>query len=118
MFLYKYNINIQQLFTFFFRYQIPEDWPYKEARQLFKEPLVCSGDNEVEIKWTAPNEEVMIIEIFSVHASVMCCNVLLCIYLCVKVDIFHIRINLLDVNCQFHFAGVDYFLGKRKRIQQ
>lgn len=40
------------------RYQIPEDWPYQEARRLFKEPLV-TNDSE-ELKWTPPDEEVSI----------------------------------------------------------
>lgn len=40
------------------RYQIPEDWPYKEARQLFKEPLVTADYEQLEIKWTGPDEEV------------------------------------------------------------
>ena len=38
------------------RYQIPEDWPYQEARRLFKEPVV-SNEAE-ELKWTPPDEEV------------------------------------------------------------
>ncbi|KAK4491326.1 hypothetical protein RD792_002062 [Penstemon davidsonii] len=40
------------------RYQIPEDWPYQEARMLFKEPSVFT-DNELELKWTAPDEEAI-----------------------------------------------------------
>ena len=36
------------------RYQIPEDWPYQEARRMFKEPLV-SNDAE-ELKWTPLDE--------------------------------------------------------------
>ena len=40
------------------RYQIPDDWPYKEARQLFKEPLVCTDEEQLDIKWTTPDEEV------------------------------------------------------------
>ncbi|XP_008450492.2 flap endonuclease 1 isoform X2 [Cucumis melo] len=39
------------------RYQIPDDWPYKEARQLFKEPLVCTDEEQLDIKWTTPDEE-------------------------------------------------------------
>ncbi|KVH89497.1 5'-3' exonuclease, C-terminal domain-containing protein [Cynara cardunculus var. scolymus] len=39
------------------RYQIPDDWPYEEARRLFKEPLVCADDDQLEIKWSAPDEE-------------------------------------------------------------
>ncbi|XP_020243981.1 flap endonuclease 1-A isoform X1 [Asparagus officinalis] len=40
------------------RYQIPEDWPYQEARRLFKEPLV-TNDSE-ELKWTPPEEEGLV----------------------------------------------------------
>ncbi|XP_020573484.1 flap endonuclease 1-A isoform X3 [Phalaenopsis equestris] len=40
------------------RYHIPEDWPYQEARQLFKEPVVIS---EIpELKWTAPDEDGLV----------------------------------------------------------
>ncbi|KAK6915743.1 XPG, N-terminal [Dillenia turbinata] len=42
------------------RYQIPEGWPYQEARRLFKEPLVVSDDEQLEMKWTAPDEEGLI----------------------------------------------------------
>lgn len=42
------------------RYQIPDNWPYEEARQLFKEPEVCADDNQLEIKWTAPDDEGLI----------------------------------------------------------
>lgn len=42
------------------RYQIPDNWPYEQARQLFKEPEVCVDDNQLEIKWTAPDEEGLI----------------------------------------------------------
>ncbi|KAK3441398.1 hypothetical protein EUGRSUZ_B01331 [Eucalyptus grandis] len=38
------------------RYQIPDNWPYSEARLLLKEPIV-SKEEQPEIKWTAPNEE-------------------------------------------------------------
>ncbi|KAJ0976492.1 hypothetical protein J5N97_018457 [Dioscorea zingiberensis] len=37
------------------RYPIPEDWPYQEARRLFKEPLV--SEEPPELKWAAPDEE-------------------------------------------------------------
>ncbi|GJM89594.1 hypothetical protein PR202_ga05802 [Eleusine coracana subsp. coracana] len=37
------------------RYQIPEEWPYEEARRLFKEPSVTL--DIPELKWTAPDEE-------------------------------------------------------------
>ncbi|KAI5398788.1 Elongation of fatty acids protein 2 [Lathyrus oleraceus] len=42
------------------RYQIPEDWPYQEARQLFKEPLVSTDDEELNLKWSPPDEEGLI----------------------------------------------------------
>ncbi|XP_031403228.1 flap endonuclease 1 isoform X3 [Punica granatum] len=42
------------------RYQIPDDWPYVEARQLFKEPCVFTEEDEPEIKWSAPDEEGLI----------------------------------------------------------
>ncbi|KAL8143725.1 hypothetical protein V2J09_016757 [Rumex salicifolius] len=42
------------------RYQIPEEWPYQEARRLFKEPLVFAENEEPEIKWSPPDEEGLI----------------------------------------------------------
>ncbi|XP_023531871.1 flap endonuclease 1 isoform X1 [Cucurbita pepo subsp. pepo] len=42
------------------RYQIPEGWPFQEARQLFKEPLVCTDEEQLDIKWTTPDEEGLI----------------------------------------------------------
>ncbi|KAF7818043.1 flap endonuclease 1 isoform X2 [Senna tora] len=42
------------------RYQIPDDWPYKEARQLFKEPLVLTEEDQLDLKWSAPDEEGLI----------------------------------------------------------
>ncbi|XP_062155552.1 flap endonuclease 1 isoform X2 [Alnus glutinosa] len=42
------------------RYQIPDDWPYQEARQLFKEPVVYTDEEQLDIKWTAPDEEGLI----------------------------------------------------------
>ncbi|XP_054817079.1 flap endonuclease 1 [Prosopis cineraria] len=42
------------------RYQIPDDWPYKEARQLFKEPLVLTEEEQLDLKWTAPDEDGLI----------------------------------------------------------
>jgi flap endonuclease-1 len=38
------------------KYPVPEDWPYKEARELFKHPDVVNTDG-LELKWTAPDEE-------------------------------------------------------------
>lgn len=40
------------------RYQIPEDWPYQEARRLFKEPNVTL--DIPELKWNAPDEEGLV----------------------------------------------------------
>ncbi|KAL8152110.1 hypothetical protein V2J09_021918 [Rumex salicifolius] len=42
------------------RYPIPEDWPYEEARRIFKEPLVLTEDEEPEINWSSPDEEGLI----------------------------------------------------------
>ncbi|XP_058076520.1 flap endonuclease 1 isoform X2 [Magnolia sinica] len=42
------------------RYQIPENWPYQEARRLFKEPLVSDIEAQPELKWTAPDEAGLI----------------------------------------------------------
>ncbi|URD73641.1 hypothetical protein MUK42_08968 [Musa troglodytarum] len=40
------------------RYHIPEDWPYKKVRQLFREPNVSS---EIpDLRWTAPDEEGLV----------------------------------------------------------
>ncbi|KAK4424481.1 Flap endonuclease 1 [Sesamum alatum] len=47
------NINKQ-------RYQVPDDWPYQEARWLFKEPSVLTDDDQLELKWTAPDEDGLI----------------------------------------------------------
>lgn len=41
------------------KWKIPENWPYKEARELFLNPEVINGD-EVELKWTPPKEEELI----------------------------------------------------------
>lgn len=40
------------------RYSVPEEWPYEEARGLFKTPVVTEPENVPELKWTAPDEEV------------------------------------------------------------
>ncbi|CAL0300164.1 unnamed protein product [Lupinus luteus] len=42
------------------RYQIPDDWLYQEARRLFKEPTVCTEDEELNLKWSVPDEEGLI----------------------------------------------------------
>ncbi|ODV86761.1 hypothetical protein CANARDRAFT_195814 [[Candida] arabinofermentans NRRL YB-2248] len=36
------------------KYKIPEDWPYKEARELFLHPEVLNGE-DVELKWVEPD---------------------------------------------------------------
>ncbi|GFP95035.1 flap endonuclease 1 [Phtheirospermum japonicum] len=41
------------------RYQVPDDWAYQESRRLFKEPSVLTDDDQLELKWTDPNEEGM-----------------------------------------------------------
>ncbi|GKF11732.1 hypothetical protein Tco_0049658, partial [Tanacetum coccineum] len=33
--------------------------PYVEAQSLFKEPLVCVDKEKLDIKWSAPDEEVI-----------------------------------------------------------
>ncbi|KAI9004117.1 PIN domain-like protein [Gaertneriomyces semiglobifer] len=38
------------------KYPIPEDWPYQQARELFKKPDVVD-DEEIELKWEEPDEE-------------------------------------------------------------
>ncbi|KAK5446256.1 Elongation of fatty acids protein 2 [Exophiala xenobiotica] len=43
------------------RYTIPEDWPYKEARELFFHPDVRSADDpECDFKWDAPDVEGLV----------------------------------------------------------
>ncbi|KAG0575487.1 hypothetical protein KC19_5G007200 [Ceratodon purpureus] len=42
------------------RYQIPEPWPYQEARRLFKEPLVTPSEEIPEFKWAAPDAEGLV----------------------------------------------------------
>ncbi|XP_071482320.1 flap endonuclease 1-like, partial [Diadema antillarum] len=41
------------------KYEPPEDWLFKEARELFMKPDVTAGD-EIDLKWTAPDEEELI----------------------------------------------------------
>lgn len=38
------------------KYEIPLNWPYKEARKLFKEPEVVDV-TDMDFKWSAPDEE-------------------------------------------------------------
>jgi len=41
------------------KYVPPENWPFDEARRLFKEPEVVDA-SEVELKWTEPDEEELV----------------------------------------------------------
>lgn len=41
------------------KYIVPEDWNYKQARDLFKEPEVASPE-EIELKWCEPDEEGLV----------------------------------------------------------
>ena len=41
------------------KYAIPENWPYEEARRLFKEPDV-TDPTDVEIVWGPPDEEGLV----------------------------------------------------------
>lgn len=41
------------------KYTVPEDWMYKEARELFINPEVAKPE-DTELKWTEPNEEGLI----------------------------------------------------------
>lgn len=41
------------------KYTLPEEWPYQEARELFKNPEVLQ-DADVNLKWEAPNEEELV----------------------------------------------------------
>ena len=38
------------------KYPVPEDWPFAEARELFKNPEVVQTEG-LDLKWTAPDEE-------------------------------------------------------------
>ncbi|PSN35788.1 Flap endonuclease 1 [Blattella germanica] len=41
------------------KYAVPEDWMYKEARQLFLEPEVADVE-KLDLKWTDPDEEGLV----------------------------------------------------------
>lgn len=41
------------------KYKVPENWPYKEARQLFLHPTVKPG-SEVDLKWKEPDMDGLI----------------------------------------------------------
>lgn len=42
------------------KYQVPEDFPYQEARRLFKEPDVLKGDQVPQLKWSAPDTDGLV----------------------------------------------------------
>lgn len=41
------------------KWKIPENWQYKEARQLFLKPEVIPAE-EINLKWSPPNEEELV----------------------------------------------------------
>lgn len=41
------------------KYGVPELWPYKEAREIFKHPDVHKGD-ELELNWEKPDVEGLV----------------------------------------------------------
>ena len=41
------------------KYPLPEPFPYKEARELFKDPEVTNGD-EIDLQWNSPDEEALL----------------------------------------------------------
>jgi flap endonuclease-1 len=41
------------------KYQVPEDWPYEGARELFLNPDIIKG-SEVELKWKEPQEQALL----------------------------------------------------------
>ena len=41
------------------KFPVPEDWPYKEARELFRHPDVLDPST-LELKWTDPDEEAIV----------------------------------------------------------
>lgn len=41
------------------KWKVPENWPYKEARELFLKPDVIPG-TEITLKWEAPKEQELI----------------------------------------------------------
>ncbi|OBA20895.1 flap endonuclease 1 [Metschnikowia bicuspidata var. bicuspidata NRRL YB-4993] len=41
------------------KYQVPENWPYKEAKELFMNPELLK-DDEIDFKWAEPNLDGLI----------------------------------------------------------
>lgn len=41
------------------KYKVPENWPYKEARELFHHPEIANSD-DISLKWTEPNLDGLI----------------------------------------------------------
>jgi flap endonuclease-1 len=44
------------------KYVVSEEWPYQEARELFRNPLILAADDPqlTSIKWELPNEEALL----------------------------------------------------------
>jgi flap endonuclease-1 len=40
--------------------KIPDNYPYREARELFKNPEVLKGEDVPQMKWTKPDEEGLV----------------------------------------------------------
>ncbi len=45
------------------KYKVPENWLFKEARELFLHPVVTDPE-EIDLKWTDPDEEVLIFDYY------------------------------------------------------
>lgn len=41
------------------KYTIPEDWPFAQARKLFKNPDVTHSE-DLDLKWTEPDEAALV----------------------------------------------------------
>ncbi|CAG9809038.1 unnamed protein product [Chironomus riparius] len=41
------------------KYEVPEDWNYERARELFKEPEITDVET-IDLKWTAPDEDGLV----------------------------------------------------------
>jgi len=41
------------------KYTVPEDWPYQQARRLFKNPEVADPET-IDLKWVQPDEEGLV----------------------------------------------------------
>lgn len=101
-----------------FRYQIPDEWPYQEARRLFKEPTVLTEDDELNLKWSAPDEEVITILFDNFKYPFKCSRI------CILTDIclLYIYIEFVGKITRSHYVafltGVNNISGKWERVQQ